>query len=79
MRTTLRVDRRECAGSGLCAAVAPELFRMTDGGFPSVLKSELSDADEMAEAEGVIACCPTEAISFVDTDTDTYTDNGHGC
>ncbi|MFE2556366.1 ferredoxin [Streptomyces sp. NPDC055103] len=66
MTRTLSVDRRECGGSGLCAAVAPALFRLDDEGFAEVLKTGLSDPDEIAEAEGVISCCPMEAIGLTD-------------
>ncbi|WP_282697080.1 ferredoxin [Streptomyces sp. CC208A] len=70
MTRTLSVDRRECGGSGLCAAVAPDLFRLGDEGSAVVLKTELSDADEIAEAEGVISCCPMEAISLTEDDSE---------
>jgi len=56
------VDRDQCIGSGVCAGMAPERFRLVGG------RSE--PVEELAEpAEEILAAaesCPTEAITVRD-------------
>lgn len=57
------VDKDTCIGCGLCEAVCPKAFRMTDDGVAEGLDYELagSDLDEARDAE---AQCPVEAITI---------------
>jgi ferredoxin len=65
-RYRITVDRSVCQGSGLCAGVASEYFAL-DGTHRSAPLLEVVDADDavLDAAE----CCPTEAISVVDAET----------
>ncbi|MHA6759617.1 ferredoxin [Streptacidiphilus sp. PAMC 29251] len=60
-RWRVEVDRSVCIGSGLCAASAPNGFRL-DSARQSHPVEEEADAAEalLAAAE----CCPVEAISL---------------
>jgi ferredoxin len=58
----IEVDARRCAGSGTCAASAPEFFKLRNGISAPV-------AERVAEHEAVLAAaeiCPLEAISITD-------------
>jgi ferredoxin len=65
-RYRITVDRSVCQGTGLCAGVAPEFFAL-DGTHLSAPRQEVVDADDavLDAAE----CCPTEAITVVDAET----------
>ena len=60
-RWEVEVDRSVCIGSGLCAASAPDGFRL-DSSRQSHPVQEQADASEalLAAAE----CCPAEAITL---------------
>jgi ferredoxin len=66
-RYRISVDRSVCQGSGLCAGMASEFFALDDT-HRSVPLKEVVDADDavLDAAE----CCPTEAITVVDAETD---------
>lgn len=64
-RTRLEVDRALCRGSGLCYAMAPDLFGADASGLGVVVEPELDDPADVEMAEGVIACCPMEAVRLV--------------
>jgi len=59
----IAVDFDVCAGSGLCAGIAPEVFELDEGGFLHLLDAE--PAGELAERLRLAAfTCPTGAISI---------------
>lgn len=60
-RWQVEVDRSVCIGSGLCAASAPDSFRLDTARQSHPLHDE-ADASEalLAAAE----CCPAEAIAL---------------
>jgi ferredoxin len=61
----IEVDARRCAGSGTCAASAPEFFELRDGVSAPV-------AERVAQHEAALAAaeiCPLEAISITDLRT----------
>ena len=62
VRATVHVDAGVCRGTGLCAAMRPELFRLTDAGHATALQAELHDGDQVEAALEVAECCPVEAI-----------------
>ncbi|MHA7961213.1 ferredoxin [Streptomyces sp. L500] len=66
MPTLLRVDQRECIGSGLCASMHPNLFRLTDGGTAEAVRTALTDPDDVEFAQDVADCCPGAAVSLDD-------------
>lgn len=63
MRATVLVDRALCRGSGLCEAMAPETFRVTDEGSSVVLRPRVADDGHRELAEEVAECCPAGAIT----------------
>ena len=65
-RYRIAVDRSVCQGSGLCVGMAPEFFAL-DGTYRSAPLQEIVDADDavLDAAE----CCPTEAITIMDAET----------
>ncbi|MDO0939328.1 ferredoxin [Streptomyces sp. DG2A-72] len=67
MKATLRLDRKVCAGAGLCAAMDPTHFQLAADGRATLLVAELADAEAVEAAQDVIDCCPSEAISLAET------------
>ncbi|MFF2811729.1 ferredoxin [Streptomyces sp. NPDC058000] len=60
-RWRVAVDRRVCIGSGLCAGIAPERFRLDAARQSHPVEPETEAADGvLAAAEG----CPVEAITI---------------
>lgn len=55
---SLRVDRHKCIGCGVCAAVRPHLFRMTDGKAEPVVASQPWDP----VSDVIERMCPVGAI-----------------
>lgn len=64
-RWALSVDRDKCIGSGMCSAIAPDHFDLTDG-RAQPLHPEL-DSDEVVLEAG--ESCPVEAIRIVEVST----------
>lgn len=58
----ISVDQRLCIGSGLCAASAPDHFRLADNRSRPV--RELVDAQDVVL--DAAECCPAEAITVID-------------
>ncbi|RLV08514.1 ferredoxin [Streptomyces griseocarneus] len=57
----LTVDRDLCVGSGLCAATAPDAFRLDDARRSRPVEEVILPSDAVLEAaEG----CPVEAITI---------------
>lgn len=63
----VKVVKDACIGCGSCAAIAPDVFEMTDEGFAEVKENidfenmpEELEKDVMDAMEG----CPTSAIEF---------------
>lgn len=59
----VRVDRDRCAGSGMCALTAPEVFEQDADGLSTVPDPEAAreHADAVAEAAEL---CPVGAIGL---------------
>jgi len=58
------VDLSECNLCGVCEDVCPKVFRLNDAGFVEVL--ELPAYPE-SDVEDAIRNCPTDCISWEDT------------
>ena len=56
------IDFDECAGHGICARVAPEIFSCDEAGNADVLLDEVPEALR-AKAMLAMRQCPTQAIS----------------
>jgi ferredoxin len=59
MTWKLAVDQTACIGSGMCAALAPDLFRL-DGEYAEPVHAEVSPDDLALDAADQ---CPTMAIT----------------
>lgn len=59
---TLCIDRELCHATGMCEAMAPELFTLENGNDPVVLRPELYDDETIETAQEVADCCPNGAI-----------------
>jgi ferredoxin len=57
----LRVDRSECLGSGMCAALAPELFALDDFAYP--VEPHIEPDEVALDAADQ---CPAQAITVLD-------------
>jgi ferredoxin len=55
------VDDDSCRGHGVCAALCPEVFTLTDAGYAQALDTEVPEAFEPTVTEA-IAACPERAI-----------------
>lgn len=56
------VDDSQCRGHGVCVALCPQVFSLTDGGYavadPGVVPAELED-----DVRQAIMSCPEQAIT----------------
>ena len=55
------VDDESCRGHGVCAALCPEVFTLTDDGYAQALDAEIPEVHQVAVTEA-IAACPERAI-----------------
>lgn len=51
-----------CRGHGVCVAVCPEVFTLTDGGYAEAIEEDYAPEHEAAVQEAVQAC-PEHAIT----------------
>ena len=59
-----KVDKSACIGCGLCAGIAPDVFRMDDDGVAEAYQDATEgNKDAVQEA---IDSCPTSAIDWAD-------------
>lgn len=63
MTVRLDVDRRACAGHGLCYGDAPELLDCDDQGDPIVLVESVPHA-LLTDARRVVDGCPERALTL---------------
>ena len=69
-----------CSGHARCAAVAPEVFDLTDDGYIGFSEKTVPSELEASARRGVRAC-PERALSLVDTaspEADTATTGDEG-
>lgn len=65
-RWRVTVDRRVCVGSGLCAGLAPEAFRLDPARRSHPVPGVAEASERVREAAEM---CPVEAIAIVRADT----------
>ncbi|MEU4802700.1 ferredoxin [Actinosynnema sp. NPDC023587] len=63
-RWSLEVDRDACVGSGMCAGIAPDHFRL-DGGTAEPVDASVEPDDAVVDAA---ESCPMEAILVRDAE-----------
>lgn len=59
------IDRKKCAGIGLCEATAPHILELGEDSQAHALHDELP-ADEIAAAEEAVRSCPTAALRITE-------------
>lgn len=57
------VDDELCRGHGVCAALCPQVFTLTDGGYAEAIDTDIPAELEAAVAEAAQSC-PEQAIHF---------------
>lgn len=60
----VRVDPKLCMASGMCAAIAPDVF-VLDGKHSRVLSDGMAPDERVLDA---VDCCPAQAITVHDGD-----------
>jgi ferredoxin len=64
--TSAHIDTDTCAGHGLCASIAPDLFEVDDETGRGVVREPDVSRELVSDLKGAIASCPAAAISLVD-------------
>ncbi|MCY4370489.1 MAG: ferredoxin [bacterium] len=63
---TIELDHATCIVSGMCASVAPDLFRVSDDSSEIVVLQPDVPAELVDDAINAELCCPVEAITVHD-------------
>ncbi|WP_269857241.1 ferredoxin [Streptomyces sp. RPT161] len=58
---SLRIDRIECGGHGVCAELLPELIELDEWGYP-ILRDTHVTAELLGHARRAVAACPVLAM-----------------
>ncbi|WP_371578373.1 FAD-dependent monooxygenase [Streptomyces sp. NBC_01314] len=64
MRAVAHVDRTLCYGTGMCEAMDPALFELTDDG-PAVFRTSGVDGTGLVRLREIAECCPAGAITVI--------------
>ncbi|MGN5236952.1 ferredoxin [Rhodococcus sp. SJ-3] len=59
----VHVDDDACRGHGVCLAICPEVFELSDGGYAVTLVSDVP-AEHEDNVREAAASCPERAISI---------------
>ena len=62
----VKIDKEKCFMAGECYYNHPELFKMDDDGYPTVLVDDVADAELRLHAKEAAEVCPAAAISLED-------------
>jgi ferredoxin len=57
------VDRKTCAGHGLCYSIAPDVIDADDQGDP-VITADPVPEDQLEFAESAVEACPERALKL---------------
>lgn len=60
---TVKVDKSKCIGCGLCASIAPEVFKLGDDGLAYV-KDPNGDKKFASKVKEAVDSCPVQAIKI---------------
>jgi ferredoxin len=63
MSTHIQVDRKACAGHGLCYSIAPDVLDSDDQGDPVILTDPVPE-DQLDMAESAVDACPERALAL---------------
>lgn len=61
----IKADQRLCSGHARCAAVAPEIFNLTDDGYIGFAEKVISP-DQAAQARRGVRACPERALTLIE-------------
>jgi len=61
-------DNKLCSGHARCAAVAPEVFELSDDGYIGFSEKAIS-ADQLALARRGVRACPERALTLIEDDS----------
>ncbi|WP_301149820.1 ferredoxin [Mycobacterium simiae] len=59
------VDRTRCASTGMCEALAPDVFEIGDDGALTIVQESPAE-DRRAQMESACMDCPTQALRIDD-------------
>lgn len=59
----LTIDRKACAGHGLCYSVAPDIIDADEQGDP-VISDDSVPEDQLEFAENAVEACPERALAL---------------
>jgi ferredoxin len=59
----VRVDERRCTGHGVCEAIDPEIFEVSDDGVVRINTADVAGA-QLTNAEMAVAQCPSQALTL---------------
>jgi ferredoxin len=59
--SSLVVDRKACAGHGLCYSIAPDVIDADDQGDPVITADPIPD-DQLELAQNAVEACPERAL-----------------
>ncbi|MDF3341606.1 ferredoxin [Mycolicibacterium septicum] len=59
----VRVDDDRCGGHGVCVAVCPDVFALTDDGYAEALVDEVP-AELVTAVREAVAGCPEHAVTL---------------
>jgi ferredoxin len=62
----LKIDFEKCLKAGECYYNHPDLFMMTDSGYPALKVRRPATATEIREAHEAMEVCPAQALSLVE-------------
>jgi ferredoxin len=58
------VDRDVCTGQAMCQSIAPDLFRVVDGGSQVDIQVAVVPDDRLGQAKLAVSCCPNGALEL---------------
>lgn len=56
------VDDSRCRGHGVCVALCPEVFSLTDGGYAVAIHGDVAEEFQITVRDAITSC-PENAIS----------------
>ena len=62
----VEVDHVTCIVSGMCASVAPKVFRIADDNSAVIVLEPIVTGDTATDARNAVITCPVEAITVSD-------------
>ena len=60
------VDAAKCDGYGVCAQIAPNIFKLDDWGYAFLVEDKYFVQEEIDLIEQAVADCPNDAIGVVE-------------